>query len=318
MFAGQGRPQGSGPQGQGRGQRARSSSWSTCSASTAPPTTRSPSTPGCRSSTRRSSSNFVRPDEANKAQSMVKDKGKHTFIDKVKVRYLVRRRQALGRAGQLRPQVRPHPRALPAGLRPPADGRHLGAGRHAAPVRRGGQGQAEPVLDRRASSRSSSPRSTSTSTGECRRQFTTDEWIDLLIRSIGYEPSHFDRRLKLLFLVRLIPLCERELQPRRARAAGHGQELRLPGALALRHPADRADDRRQPVLPHGERQDGAGRDLGRRRLRRGGRPPEDAQGGHHDAEDLLRVGHVRSGARKPLSGDGVASPCSATPTSPST
>jgi ATP-dependent Lon protease len=31
---------------------------------------------------------FVRPDEANKAQSMVKDRGKHTFIDKVKVRYL--------------------------------------------------------------------------------------------------------------------------------------------------------------------------------------------------------------------------------------
>src|SRR2546426_11844965 len=34
------------------------------------------------------SSNFVRADEANKAQSLVKDKGKHTFIDKVKVRYL--------------------------------------------------------------------------------------------------------------------------------------------------------------------------------------------------------------------------------------
>src|SRR4029453_18216073 len=32
--------------------------------------------------------NFVRPDEANKAQSVVKDKGKHTFIHKVKVRYL--------------------------------------------------------------------------------------------------------------------------------------------------------------------------------------------------------------------------------------
>ena len=31
---------------------------------------------------------------------------------------------------------------------------------------------------------------------ECRRQFTTDEWIDLLIRSIGIEPSHFDRRLE--------------------------------------------------------------------------------------------------------------------------
>jgi ATP-dependent Lon protease len=34
------------------------------------------------------SSNFVRSDEANKAQSMVKDKGKHTFIDKVQVRYV--------------------------------------------------------------------------------------------------------------------------------------------------------------------------------------------------------------------------------------
>src|SRR3954453_17768322 len=34
------------------------------------------------------SSNFVRPDEANKAQSLVKDKGKYTLIDKVQVRYL--------------------------------------------------------------------------------------------------------------------------------------------------------------------------------------------------------------------------------------
>lgn len=32
--------------------------------------------------------NFVRPDEANKAQSIVREKGKHTLIDKVKVRYL--------------------------------------------------------------------------------------------------------------------------------------------------------------------------------------------------------------------------------------
>src|SRR5215831_20645167 len=32
--------------------------------------------------------NFVRPDEANKAQSFVREKGKLTLIDKVKVRYL--------------------------------------------------------------------------------------------------------------------------------------------------------------------------------------------------------------------------------------
>src|ERR1700719_768107 len=36
------------------------------------------------------SSTFVRPDEANKAQSMVKDKGKHTLIDRVKSRHLLK------------------------------------------------------------------------------------------------------------------------------------------------------------------------------------------------------------------------------------
>ena len=46
-----------------------------------------------------------------------------------------------------------------------------------------------------------------------------DTWLDLLIRSIGLEPKNFDTRLKLLFLARLIPMCERnynlvELGPR--------------------------------------------------------------------------------------------------------
>ena len=42
-----------------------------------------------------------------------------------------------------------------------------------------------------------------------RRQFTADEWIDLLIQSIGFAPELFGRRSKLLQLVRLIPYCER-------------------------------------------------------------------------------------------------------------
>jgi ATP-dependent Lon protease len=42
----------------------------------------------------------------------------------------------------------------------------------------------------------------------CRKQFTTEEWIDLLIRTVGLEPSHFTRRQKLHYLVRLIPLAE--------------------------------------------------------------------------------------------------------------
>lgn len=42
-----------------------------------------------------------------------------------------------------------------------------------------------------------------------RKKFSTDEWIDLLIQSIGFEPALFGRRSKLLQLVRLIPFCER-------------------------------------------------------------------------------------------------------------
>src|SRR4051795_6881519 len=42
-----------------------------------------------------------------------------------------------------------------------------------------------------------------------RREFTTDEWIDLLIQSIGFNPDLFGRRAKLIQLVRLIPFAER-------------------------------------------------------------------------------------------------------------
>ncbi len=44
---------------------------------------------------------------------------------------------------------------------------------------------------------------------EARKQFTTDEWIDLLIQSIGFNPQLFGKRNKLNQLVRLIPFVER-------------------------------------------------------------------------------------------------------------
>ena len=44
---------------------------------------------------------------------------------------------------------------------------------------------------------------------EARKQLTTDEWIDLLIQSIGFNPEMFGKRSKLTQLVRLIPFCER-------------------------------------------------------------------------------------------------------------
>lgn len=56
---------------------------------------------------------------------------------------------------------------------------------------------------------------------EKRKEFTNDEWLDLLIRSIGIEPTHpdFNRRKKLLFISRLIAMVENnfnfvELGPR--------------------------------------------------------------------------------------------------------
>jgi len=44
---------------------------------------------------------------------------------------------------------------------------------------------------------------------EARKQFTTDEWIDLLVQSIGFNPVMFGKRSKLTQLIRLIPFCER-------------------------------------------------------------------------------------------------------------
>lgn len=42
-----------------------------------------------------------------------------------------------------------------------------------------------------------------------RNLLTIDEWIDLLVQSIGFNPEMFNKRSKLLQLSRLIPYCER-------------------------------------------------------------------------------------------------------------
>lgn len=52
-----------------------------------------------------------------------------------------------------------------------------------------------------------------------RSNFTTDEWMDIVLRSVGMEPTHFNKRVKWLHLARLIPLIENnfnlcELGPR--------------------------------------------------------------------------------------------------------
>lgn len=43
---------------------------------------------------------------------------------------------------------------------------------------------------------------------EGRREFTMEEWMDLLIKSIGLNPTMYSERQKLLLLLRLVPLIE--------------------------------------------------------------------------------------------------------------
>jgi ATP-dependent Lon protease len=185
------------------------------------------------------SENVVRPDEANKVQARVKEKGKQTLIDKVKVRYLSEDDKYwaefvnFGHKNVHIPEnyIRDYDRLLMGGIWAQVEVRHQydeeAAGKRSPfwieslkPIQ-----LASFDLDEYR---------------ECRRQFTTDEWIDLLIRSVGMEPSHFSRRLKLLFLTRLIPLCEAnynlvELGPRGTGKSYAYQEL-SPYAILMTGP----------------------------------------------------------------------------------
>ncbi len=71
---------------------------------------------------------------------------------------------------------------------------------------------------------------------EARRAFTTDEWIDTIIRSTGLAPEQLGRRSKLFMLTRLVPYCERnynlvELGPKGTGKSHVFSELSLHGIL---------------------------------------------------------------------------------------
>ncbi len=130
--------------------------------------------------------NYIRPDESMKAQSKVKEKGRYTFIDKVKVRLVDSDYWAEVR--QLRHKNVHIPDALRARLRATAHRRHLGAGRHALRVRRGAKGKNPFWIDKLTPIQIATLRSRGVpaARGPSSR---TDEWIDLMIRSMGYEPA---------------------------------------------------------------------------------------------------------------------------------
>lgn len=159
----------------------------------------------------------------------MKDKGKHTSIDKIQVRYVSdddKHWAELKNFGHRYVHVpehylRQYDRLLMGGIWTQVDIRHE---------------YDDTVAGKRSPFGIDSMKPIQVATFDLdeykrgRRQFTTEEWLDLLIRSMGLEPAHFDRRLKLLFLVRLIPLCEQnynlvELGPRGTGKSYAYQEL---------------------------------------------------------------------------------------------
>lgn len=159
--------------------------------------------------------NYIRSDESMKAQAMVKDRGRHTFIDKVKVRLVDSDYWAevanFGHKNVHIPEhyVRDYERLVMGGVWAQVDMRFE--------YDEESRGKNPFWIDKLT------PIQIATFDIEeyrrVRSQFTSDEWLDLIMRSMGYEPSEMPRRLKLLFLVRLIPLAERnynlvELGPR--------------------------------------------------------------------------------------------------------
>jgi ATP-dependent Lon protease len=176
--------------------------------------------------------NYIRPDESIKAQSRVKEKERHTFIDKVKVRLTDSQYWAEVTNFDHKyvhipdHYVRDFDRLLTGGIWAQIDMRF----EYDEETR----GKYPFWIDKLT------PIQLATfdlnEYRELRTQFTTDEWIDLMVRSMGYEPSVLDRRLKLLFLIRLIPLCERnfnliELGPRGTGKSYAVQELSPYAAL---------------------------------------------------------------------------------------
>ena len=161
--------------------------------------------------------NYFRHDESNKAQSLVEQRGRHRFIDRVQVRYLpseVKHWAAMDNFGYNRIHVpeeyyRRYDRLLEGGIwaivdlefHPPEMGKRESPF-HIAELR--------PIQLARFDFEEFSAG---------RGNFTRDEWLDILLRTTGLEPAVMEHRLKMLLLTRLIPFVEKnynfvELGPR--------------------------------------------------------------------------------------------------------
>lgn len=148
--------------------------------------------------------NYVRPDEANAAQSRVATRGKHRFIDKVHVNYVEREKRhwaALENFNSQRVAVserffKNNDRLLEGGIW--------------AEVTIGYNEIEDDdytfyIEDLRPIQLS---RFDFDGYVEGRKQFNRDEWLDIILRSVGLEPSKLSHRVKFHFMARLASLVE--------------------------------------------------------------------------------------------------------------
>jgi len=152
------------------------------------------------------SKHYVRPDEAEFVKSEVRERGRYRVIDKVTVRLDEQQDAYIGSFVNLglsdveinEHLVSKHPKLLGGGVWAIIDLEYLPDNAN-SPKSLFGIDSFKPIqvsnldLDQLK---------------ERRGEFTRDEWLDLLLQSIGYDPSSFDRREKMLFLLRCVPLVE--------------------------------------------------------------------------------------------------------------
>lgn len=160
--------------------------------------------------------NYFRHDESNKAQAKVEQLGRHRFIDRVEVRFLPSENKywaSMDNFGYARIHIpaefyRRFERLLEGGIWAVVDIEfRVDADKDGSPFH---ITELKPIQLARFDFEEYC---------QARRDFSTDEWIDVLLRSVGLEGSRFERRLKLLLLSRFLPFVERnynfiELGPR--------------------------------------------------------------------------------------------------------
>ncbi|WIV67359.1 protease Lon-related BREX system protein BrxL [Natrialbaceae archaeon AArc-T1-2] len=152
------------------------------------------------------SKHYVRPDEAEFVKSEVRERGRYRVIDKVTVRLDEQQDAYIGSFVNLglndveinEHLVSKHPKLLGGGVWAIIDLEYLPDNAN-SPKSLFGIDSFKPIqvsnlnLDQLK---------------ERREQFTRDEWMDLLLQTVGYDPSSFSGREKFLFLTRCIPLVE--------------------------------------------------------------------------------------------------------------